>query len=391
MSRFAILSTMASRTRRRPVADRRLRSAAVAAVAAVAATATAAVLGIGLGTAWAAGPERSATGVGTTTGMGVQFQAFWSNYTDAERIAVLDRLKAAGVKSVRIDISWAMLQPHGPGSYDAWGVSFADRIVAMANQRGIRPLMTLWLTPAWANQSRGARALPTNVADYARAAQWAAARWRGKVVGWEIWNEQNNNRFMATADPAAYVRLLRAAYPVIHAADPSTTVVFGGLEYNDDTWLTRAYAAGAHGYFDAIGTHPYMGVADSTPNKADDGTKWTLMHAAAVHRLMVSKGDGAKSIWFTEMGWSTHPNAAATPNWLRGVSETTQATYLTETARLIHSQLPYVTRLYWYTEKDTTTGDIQYNNYGLLRQDLTPKPALYALAAVNAAAPASID
>ena len=382
MSLLGILSIVASRTVRRPTAARTVRTVAATAVAAVAATA---VLITGMDTASAATPADT-DAVAATTAVGVQFQAFWSNYTDADRITVLDRLRAAGVKSVRIDISWAMLQPNGPGSYYPWGVNFADRIVAMANQRGIKPLMTLWLTPSWANQSDNLRSLPTNVADYARVAQWAATRWRGKVVGWEIWNEQNNNRFMAGADPTAYVRLLRAAYPVIHQADPAAAVVFGGLEYNDDAWLNRAYAAGAKGYFDAMATHPYMGVADAMPSKADDGTKWTLMHAAAVHQLMVSKGDGNKPIWFTEMGWSTHANTAGTRNWLRGVSETTQANYLTQTAQLTHSQLPYVTRIYWYTERDTTSGDIQYNNYGLLRQNLTPKPAMAALAAVNAAA-----
>ena len=316
--------------------------------------------------------------------VGVQFHGLWSSYTDAQRGAILDKLKAAGVTSVRIDLSWIMLQPTGPSSYDAWGVGFADKVIAMANARGMKPLMTLWLTPAWANGAAGDRVLPTNSADYARVAQWAATRWRGKVIGWEIWNEENDPGFMTGADPTAYVRLLKAAYPALHAGDPAAAVVFGGLQYNDTTWLSRAYDAGAQGYFDVLATHPYQGIADADPATPDDGTMWTLTHAAAVHQLMVARGDGAKSIWFTEMGWSTHVNTVGAPNWQRGVSEATQAAYLSKTATLMATQMPYVTRLYWYADRDTTVGDIQYNNYGLFRLDLSAKPALTALAASNA-------
>jgi polysaccharide biosynthesis protein PslG len=315
--------------------------------------------------------------------VGVQFHGMWSMYSDTQRAYVLDKLQSAGVTSVRLDVSWAMLQPTSATSYDAWGTGFVDRVIGMANARGIKPLVTLWLTPAWANRGAGDRVLPTNPADYARAAGWAAARWRGKVTGWEVWNEENSSAFMAGADPSAYVKLLRAAYPALKAGDPSVPVVFGGLEYNDTGWLSRAYDAGARGSFDVLATHPYQGMADLAPTAPDDGTIWRLSHAAAVHALMVARGDGAKPIWFTEFGWSTHATAPGAPNWDRGVSETTQSTYLSQTASYVRQQMPYVTRLYWYDDRDMSTGNIQYDNYGLFRLNLSTKPALSALAAAN--------
>ncbi len=275
-----------------------------------------------------------------STPMGVQFHGMWSMYTDTQRGYVLDKLQAAGVKSVRLDVSWGMLQPAAATSYDAWGTGFVDRVIGMANARGIKPLVTLWLTPAWANHGKGERVLPDNPADYARAAGWAATRWRGKVAGWEVWNEQNSNDFLVGADAVGYTKLLRAAYPAFKAGDPTAPVVFGGLQYNDTGWLTKAYAAGARGYFDV-------------------------------------------PIWFTEFGWSTHATAPGAPNWERGVSEATQATYLSQTATLVRQQMPYVTNMYWYNERDLTTGGIQDGNYGLLRRDLSAKPALAALAVVN--------
>lgn len=329
-------------------------------------------------------PATTAPGTPSTRPVDAMFHGLWTSYTDAQRVRVLDQLRAAGVTSVRIDLSWVMLQPNGPGRYDRWGTSFVDRVIAMANERGIKPLMMLWLTPGWANGNTGERAAPYRPADYARVARWAAERWRGKVVGWEVWNEPNSRAFLAGADPAGYVRLLRAAYPAIKAGDPAAAVVLGGVEYNDVGWLTRAYDAGAQGYFDVLATHPYQGVADLPPDARDD-TKWTLTHVSEVRRLMVERGDAAKPVWFTEFGWSTHGvrNGA---NWTRGVDEPRQAAYLAATARLVAAQMPYVQRIYWYSDRDTRGGNPQYANYGLFRLDLSPKPALAALAAVNAAA-----
>jgi hypothetical protein len=109
----------------------------------------------------------------------VNFHGMWSTYTDAERIAVLDSLRWAGSTSVRIDVSWGMLQPTNATSYDAWGVGFVDRVIAMSNARGLKPLIMLWMTPGWANGNRGERTLPTNPADHARVATFGATKWRG--------------------------------------------------------------------------------------------------------------------------------------------------------------------------------------------------------------------
>jgi len=310
---------------------------------------------------------------------GSQFHGMWTSYTDQEREEVLDRLQEANIRTVRLDVSWAMLQPKDANSYDPWGVDFVDRVIAMINARDISPLVTLWLTPDWANGGQGDRVLPNDPADYARAAQWAAQRYAGKVIGWEVWNEPNLNDFMVGADPAAYVRLLRAAYPALKLGDPNTTVVFGGVSYNDDVWISAAYDAGAKGYFDVMATHPYMGVADAPPGTPDDGTMWTLSHAVAVRELMEARGDHDKSLWFTESGWSTHDNEPGTPNWALGVTEETQAQYLSEMMELIRTTMPWVGKVYWYAERDSEAeGGTHNQNYGLVRTDHSTKPSLIA-------------
>jgi polysaccharide biosynthesis protein PslG len=359
--------------------------AAVAAVAAVGAT----VAGAALSPAAAAGAPvkpvvavADAASVGTAS-VGTMFHGMWQFYTDADRATVLDKMKTAGVKSVRLDVSWAMLQPTNGSSYDAWGVGFVDHVIDMINSRGMKPLVLLWMTPGWANANKGDHTLPTNSGDYARVAKWAAARYNGKVIGWEVWNEQNSTDFLDGADPVAYTKLLKAAYPAFHAGSPATPVIFGGVQYNDTDWIRRAYDAGAKGSFDVMAVHPYMGIANQRPTVADDGTMWTLNHVRTVRDLMVTRGDSGKKIWFTEFGWSTHTNTAGTPGWALGVSETTQADYLKQAVTYVRTNLPYVGRMYWYNEKDLPWGSQQVMNYGLLHANNTPKPAMTTLTSVN--------
>jgi hypothetical protein len=342
---------------------------------------------LGSSPAWASAPAPAPAATSAVTAatlpLGVNFHGMWTSYTDAQRIAVLDSLRWAGVTSVRLDVSWAMMQPTNGTSYDAWGVGFIDRVITMANDRGIKPLVMLWTTPGWANGNAGERVLPTNPATYAAAAKYAATKWRGKVAGWEVWNEPNSAAYLTGADPVAYTRLLKAAYPALKAGDPATPVITGGVEYNDTNWLTRMYNAGAQGYFDAIATHPYMGVADADPATPDDGTMWTLNHAAAVRQLMVARGDGAKKLWFTEFGWSSHPTAAGAPNHQRGVTEAVQSAYLVKAATLIRNTMPYVQAMYWYADHDESTGNIQYDNYGIFGENLGAKPVFTGLRTSN--------
>lgn len=313
----------------------------------------------------------------------MQFHGLWSSYDAASRAKVLDQFAANGAQWVRIDVSWDMLQPDNSGSYHPWGVSQVDTVLHEADRRGLKILVTFWQTPGWANDGAGLRALPHNPGAFAKAAGFAANRWGGLVDGWEIWNEPNSEDFLRGADPSAYTRLLCAAYPAIKRADAGSPVVFGGLMYNDDAWLARAYRAGAHGCFDAMATHPYLGPSDAPPEAAMDGhNPWRLRNVTAVRSQMAANGDAAKPIWFTEFGWSTGGSKDA-DLWDRPVTETQQADYLKRAVAFTRTNYPYVSRMLWYSDIDRSTGDPHEDGYGLLHTDLSPKPALWALKAAS--------
>jgi hypothetical protein len=284
------------------------------------------------------------------------------------------------VKWVRIDLGWASFQEVGPGTYSQWYVDLADRVVNAARARGIHVLATLWGTPGWANGGRGTNVPPNAAADYARAATWVAAHFRGRIEAWEVWNEPNLTAFFA-GNAAAYAQLLRVAYPAFKSGDSNAVVVFGGPSANDTDFLRNVYAAGIRGAFDVMATHPYQGIADAAPEVPDDGTKYNLSHVGAVHALMTANGDGAKQIWFTEFGWSSHTNAPGVQNWNRGVTPAQQADFLVRTIKFVGANYPYVTNIFWYNERNLASGSAQLDNYGLLDRSLAPKPAYNALKA----------
>ncbi len=318
----------------------------------------------------------------TMPDVGVQFHATWSDYSDSQRAAVLDKMAAAGVKWVRIDVGWRALEEAGPGAMSTtskWYVDLFSRSVDMANARGIKVLATILDTPKWANGGASKNVPPTNVADYARMARWMAERFRGRVAAWEVWNEPNLEGFWAGRDPVRYAALVRAAYPAFKGGDPSAAVVIGAVSQNDDAWLSRMYDAGVVGYYDVLSTHPYQGPSDGIPELPDTGGYYIMNHIRAVYLMMVARGEGEKPIWATEFGWSSHPNTGTEPPWKRGVTEDQQADYLVRSLAQFSSQHPYVKNVFWYNDRNKATGDPQEDNYGILRRDLTDKPVYRAL------------
>jgi hypothetical protein len=311
--------------------------------------------------------------------VGVQFHGMWSDYTDSDRAAVLDRLRRMGARWVRLDLAWAMLQPSGPGAYDMrWGVPFADRVIAMAHRRGLKVLVMFWLTPGWANGYAGERTGPTDPRTYANAIRWASRRWAREVQGWEIWNEPNSGAFWTSEDPVSYTRLLCRAYHAVKRGNPRARVVFGGVQHNDVGWIRRAYDAGARGCFDLMATHPYVGPSDAHPSVAVRGEMWEFPHVAAVRRLMLNRRD-RKPIWVTEFGWSTHRDTGREAPWERGVTPATQARFSVAALRILAKDHRYVRKAFFYNEREKATSNPHQNGFGLLRRDLAAKPAYLAL------------
>ena len=104
-----------------------------------------------------------------------------------------------------------------------------------------------------------------------------------------------------------------------------------------------------------------------------------MTHVKAVHELMARHGDGAKPIWFTEFGWSVHDNTSTMAAWQRGVTADVQAQYIVRAVTLVRARYPYVQRMFWYKERAFRGDDFHQAGYGLLKNDLSPRPSYWAL------------
>lgn len=332
-------------------------------------------------------------------GVGSQFHCMWSGASgygsstfDATRGAVLDKLVAAGVKKVRIDVGWDGLQPTSNVAPDpaGWYVKLLDGCVSGARARGLQVLLTLHMAPKWARPAAyagTAMVLPENPAAIKTASAFLASRYASQAYAIEVWNEPNLRSFVQVVDPAKYVAVLGAAHSAIKAANPAMKVMFAGTDRIAvqpggsvvDDFYSLAYKAGAKGKFDIMGVHTYQGPADASPDAADVGT-WRILHMPHLIRLMAAYGDAALPISVSEFGWSVHANAAGTATWDLGVSEQQQADYTLATFDIL-SQWPQVQDAFVYAERQKATGNLHQDGYGLLKRDLTPRPVYNALLA----------
>ena len=293
-----------------------------------------------------------------TPTVGVQGLSWWLGLSDADTNRALDMSKSAGVTAVRIDISWYVVE-YDQGAPD-W--SLIDPLVDKIVDRDMTVLGMLYDTPAWLSGTTDPHAPPADPQLFAQFAAATAEHYLGRINTWEIWNEPNIPRFWASPSPAAYAELLKAVYPAIKAVDPSATVITGGLSPDSSgidplSFVTAMYAAGAGGYFDAISMHPY-----SFPQLP------TIDSVKAVHDVMAANGDGDKKVWLTEVGAPTGTSPFA-------VSEETQALSIALFVDFARTA-DYVGPVYLYSILDTGSdlADPE-DNFGLIRQDFTAKPA----------------
>jgi len=299
--------------------------------------------------------------------------------SDEALAATIAGYQRLGVKWVRFDFDWSVIEP-APNAYNVKGY---DRVVERLARADIRILGIIAYTPAWANGGKSGKFHPpADAGAFARFAGYLAARYSARGVhAWEIWNEPNLGQFWGNApDPAAYASLLKRAYPAIKKADPSAWVVTGGLAQPATSataidalaFLEAVYRHGAQGYFDAVGNHPY-----TSPRMPGElmAHNWRRMAAASPSLLSVMKryGDGDKKIWITEYGAPT----GGKDRWGTVIAEERQA-IMVEQAFAEAAPHGWAGPVFWYNYRDFCPYRPEADSecfFGLVRFDGSLKPA----------------
>jgi hypothetical protein len=336
-------------------------------------------------------------------------------------------IEDGGATSLREDVNWSFIEAV-QGQFD-W--TPLDGIVAQAAQDHLHVLLIVDTSPLWASGGSYSNPdwkwlPPRNPADYGEFAAAVAARYgpggafwqenpqvpRYLLAGLELWNEENLSSFWGglPPNPALYAAMVTAAYPLIKQADPSMTVVTGGLSpsggYNEiictdpgsggfdgQSWnplnyLQALYNDGIGGSFDAVGWHPYYywpGATAAQMLAYGRCSAWSQMASTpvSVRSLMIANGDGGKRIWITETGAPTCIAYAI----YSCVDQTQQADLAYQEARQWQT-LSWAGGFYWYDIEDTDSAS-QYldAHFGAVSSWGSPKPAYWALQQAWSTAP----
>jgi polysaccharide biosynthesis protein PslG len=329
-----------------------------------------------------------------------------------KRARSLELIRAAGFGFIRQEFVWEDIEIHAKGDFedrrnvDAIGVVDAwakyDNIVELAEQNGVQIIARLSNPPAWSRalppETVGDRAPPDDFNDFGDFAAAVAARYRGRVRYFQIWNEPNGNDEwgLQNADPEAFTALLCLGYARIKAVNPEAVVLAGALtptvamdgrNMNDLVYFQRMYQAGAGACFDVMSAQGYglwSGPTDQRlrPNTINYG------HNLFLRDIMVRNGDAAKPIWISEMGWNVAPEGMEAR--FGRVTLEQQARYAVEAYERAQSAWPWVGVVnYWFFKRPADWEKEQsWYYFRMLEPDFTPLPVYEAVAEYANSAPA---
>jgi polysaccharide biosynthesis protein PslG len=326
---------------------------------------------------------------------GMQVHAFGQNQ---ERI--LDAVKGAGFGWVKQQVRWADLE-QTKGTID---FNRTDPFVRRANAAGVKLLYSVVAVPAWARQDGSSSGPPNNVEDFARFMAAMAARYKGQVQAWEIWNEQNmSGEWSLPIDACSYVKLLKAVAPRVKAADPATIVITGALTptgvmdpngaIDDAVYLDQMYkcdggafktlgnAVGAHatGYNNApedwIDSHSV-----DTPGFKDHESFY-FKRVWQLHDVMLKNGD-ARQMWLTEYHWgAADPLVPAGYEWTTHLDEATVAGFFVRSIGMMKAE-PWIAGFFIWNLNFRTIEDYHTREtaiFGILNEDWSPRLIYQAL------------
>jgi hypothetical protein len=281
--------------------------------------------------------------------------------------------RQTGVTTIRDEVGWGALER--TKDQLAMPEEF-DRYVNGAVEAGIEPLLIL----DYGNRfyDNGDKPLSDEALEgFARYSEFVVRHFKGQVKLYEIWNEWDiaiGSKTPGTAE--SYAKLLKAVYPRIKKADPSITVLGGAMTPGAvrGPWLEQLLKAGALSALDEFSIHTYNYSATGRERSPEAWAEWMQQVQGLLRKY---SGDKEIPLHVTEMGWPTQIDRRGTPPEVA-------AEYLAR-MYLLARTMPFMRGIWWYDfQDDGWRYSNNETNFGILRPDLTPKPAWFALAGIAA-------
>ncbi len=292
-----------------------------------------------------------------------------TRYPDAATMPIPAAIVAdLGVQWVREDLHWHRIQPQP----EVWDWVFTDAALFTLHRQRLQILGVLgpavgWATPDPTDHPNLISFASPDEAAFVTYAEAVVKRYQRLVKHWQIWNEPDQAAFWRPApDPARYTQLLIKTAQSIRTIDPTATIVLGGINPFDTTFLRAIAEHGGWNAFEVIAIHPYV-----DPLSPEEGN---LITAADAVRAVAARY-GPKPIWATEVGWASGPGDRD-PLGLTNADQ--QADYLARAYQTLWQG--GVSHIFWYMLKDDPHNPYGLFAYGSGRADFShPKPVATAM------------
>jgi hypothetical protein len=316
------------------------------------------------------------------------------------------RLRAGGVDSVRIPISWAATQPFSGAEAN---FSASDTLVAGAAAAGINVLPFVYDAPSWAvprarvpgSSAKAPKTVPVKTS--AQRTAWSnflklvVARYgpggsfwvanptlpASPIRTWQIWNEENFKYFVVRPNPADYGKLVSISYAAIKSVDQGAKLILGGMfarpgeakfkvkppqAYYASDFLDQLYSStpGIRSKFSGVALHPYTANYQQLTPDVEEFLS-----------VLKTNHDAGKKLWITEIGWSSEPKSRG-DSFAKGPKG--QATQLNGAFKLFKAKAAKwkLQRIYWFSIDDQPGICNFCGGSGLFAKGFLPKKSWYA-------------
>lgn len=276
-------------------------------------------------------------------------------------------LAQSGFTWVRTDLTWQAVQPNtGPPDFASSGY---DALVQRLVTLHIRPILIL----DYCNTNFPSVATAAGRQAFANYAAAAASNFKGDGVVWEIWNEPDGSFWNCTgqtgggiAHPQTYAALAEAAANAIHTADPTATVIAPAASTFATTWFQQLAQDGLLGVLNGFSVHGY---GANTPE--DIQPEW-----AQLHGFLQTNAVNGRALPMISSEWGFETLAPPLPpNYC--CTDAVQADYLVR--MMLDNIQAGVPVSIWYDFRDGGAPNSGNNTWGVVTNNLAPKPAYGAI------------
>ncbi|MEQ7920882.1 hypothetical protein ABQX22_16920 [Xanthomonas sp. WHRI 1810A] len=280
----------------------------------------------------------------------------------------------AGITALKDDAFWSMAEP-APGQLRI--VPQWRNYLSTASSLNLSLLTILDYSTSFHDNAKPREGVVK--AAYLKYVDYVASQLGNQVNYYEIWNEWDLDAPKDAQLAADYAALVRDAVPLIrkhtHGQNGTPAKILAGSvtpQGMDFGFADHLIDAGMLDLVDGLSVHPYAHCAGMGQNNPESWVNWMRQY----ERHIRTKAGRDVPLYLTEMAWPSHTGNC-------GNTADTQAAYM---ARIMFFSrtIPNIKAMWWYDliNDGADRGD-QEHNFGLLNEDLSPKPAYAVLKVIS--------